>query len=204
MLLARYSQNLDSDGVETFIPRPTFAKKHVDYIQQEKMPVFQHSVSTYAHDTRSRNRRQKTGVGFWRDCHTIWCRIFLAPDSGVRQNMFYFATESGDHVIKILICDWSMFNVVFVFVCWSCKFCLCFWLLKLFNLFSLFNMSWTDSQIESLITFYSSVLVSSARNFATGVKNRRQKTGDANFLAPVSGACVMGISYAWQRHSQET
>jgi len=36
-------------------------------------------------------------------------------------------------------------------------------------------MSWTDSQIESLTTFYSSVLVSGARNFATGVKNRRQK-----------------------------
>ena len=76
--------------------------------------------------------------------------------------MFYFATESGDHVIKILICDWSVFNVVVVFVRWSCKFCLYFWLLKFFNLFSLFNMSWTDSQIESLITFYSSVLVSGA------------------------------------------
>jgi len=36
-------------------------------------------------------------------------------------------------------------------------------------------MSWTDSEIESLITFYSFVLVSGARNFATGVKNRRQK-----------------------------
>jgi len=48
-------------------------------------------------------------------------------------------------------------------------------------------MSWTDSQIESLITFYSYVLVSGARNFATGVKNR--------FLAPVSGACVMGIRW---------
>jgi len=43
-------------------------------------------------------------------------------------------------------------------------------------------MSWTDSQIESLITFYSSVLVSGARNFATGVKNWRQKP------TPVSGA----------------
>jgi len=53
-------------------------------------------------------------------------------------------------------------------------------------------MSWTDSQIESLITFYSSVLVSDARNFATGVKNRHQKT-DASFLAPVSGAYVIGI-----------
>ena len=68
-----------------------------------------------------------------------------------------------------------MINVVVVFVCWSCKFCLYFRLLKLFNLSSLFNMSWTDSEIESLITFYSSVLVSGDRNFATGVKNRRQK-----------------------------
>jgi len=55
--------------------------------------------------------------------------------------MFYFATESGDHVIKILICDWSV----------------------------------TGSEIESLITFYSSMWVSGARKFATGVKNRRQK-----------------------------
>ena len=68
--------------------------------------------------------------------------------------------------------------------------------MKLFNLFSLFNMSWTDSQIESLITFYSSVLLSGARNFATGVKNRRQKPTPVfwrRFLAPVSGACVMDI-----------
>ena len=89
--------------------------------------------------------------------------------------MFYLMTESGDHVIKILICDWSVINVVVVFVCWSCKFCLYFRLLKLLNLFSLFNMSWTDSQIESLTNFYSSMSVSGARNFATGVKNRRQK-----------------------------
>jgi len=54
-------------------------------------------------------------------------------------------------------------------------------------------MSWTDSQIESLITFYSSMLVSGDRNFATGVKNRRPET-DASFLAPVSGACVIGIT----------
>ena len=38
-------------------------------------------------------------------------------------------------------------------------------------------MSWMDSQIESLITFYSSVLVFGARYFATGVKNRRQFSG---------------------------
>ena len=57
-------------------------------------------------------------------------------------------------------------------------------------------MSWTDSQVESLITFYSSVLVSGARNFATGVKNRRQKPTPVfwrMFLAPVSGPCVTGI-----------
>ena len=57
-------------------------------------------------------------------------------------------------------------------------------------------MSWTDSQIKSLITFYSSVLVSGTRNFATGMKNRRQKPTPVfwrRFLAPVSGACVMSI-----------
>ena len=112
--------------------------------------------------------------------------------------MFYFATESGDHVIKILTCDWSVINVVVVvFVCWSCKFCLYFRLLKLFNLFnlfSLFNMSWTDSQIKGLITFYSSMLVSGARNFATGVKIRHLTLTGASFLAPVSGACVIGIT----------
>ena len=121
--------------------------------------------------------------------------------------MFYFATESGDHVIKILICDWSVFNVVVVFVRWNCKFYLYFWLLKLFNLFSLFNMSWTDSETESLITFYSSMLVSGARNFATGVKNRRQKPTPVfwcRFLAPVSGACVIGISVSFQRVSRSS
>ena len=93
--------------------------------------------------------------------------------------MFYFATESGEHVIRILLtCDWSVINVVVVFVCWSCKFCSYFRLvklLKLFNLFSVFNMSWTDRRIESLMSFYSSMLVSGARNFATALKNRRQK-----------------------------
>ena len=52
-------------------------------------------------------------------------------------------------------------------------------------------MSWTDSQVESLISFYSSVLVSGARNFATGVKNRRQKPTPVfwrRFLERVSSA----------------
>jgi len=39
-------------------------------------------------------------------------------------------------------------------------------------------------------------LVSGARNFATGVKNRRQKPTPVfwrRFLAPVSAACVIGL-----------
>ena len=37
---------------------------------------------THAPETATRNLHQKTGVGFWRVCHAIWCRIFQAPDSG--------------------------------------------------------------------------------------------------------------------------
>ena len=46
-------------------------------ISSQLMPM------THAPETGARNRHQKTGVGFWRVCHTIWCRIFPAPDSGV-------------------------------------------------------------------------------------------------------------------------
>jgi len=67
--------------------------------------------------------------------------------------MFYFETESGDHVIKILICGWSVFNVVVVFVgFWRQKFC-----------------NWREKPAPET---------------------------DASFLAPVSGACVMGIRLA--------
>jgi len=31
------------------------------------------------------------------------------------RTVFYFATDSGNHVIKILSCDWPMFNVIVVF-----------------------------------------------------------------------------------------
>jgi len=37
-------------------------------------------IIAYANDTRSRNRRQKIGAGFWRVCHTILVRNF----SGIR------------------------------------------------------------------------------------------------------------------------
>ena len=65
--------------------------------------------------------------------------------------MFYFATESGDHVIKILICDWSVFNVVVVVLSRVVSF-VCIYLTYL--IYSV-NMSWTDRQIETLISFYS-------------------------------------------------
>ena len=58
-------------------------------------------------------------------------------------------------------------------------------------------MSWTDSEIERLITFYSSMLVSDARNFATWVKNRRQKPTPVfwcRFLVHVSLALEMVLS----------
>jgi len=33
----------------------------------------------------------------------------------LNRTVFCFATEYGNHVIKILSCDWSVFNVVVVF-----------------------------------------------------------------------------------------
>jgi len=61
-------------------------------------------------------------------------------------------------------------------------------------------MSWTASQIESLITFYSSVLASGARNFATGVKKPAKET-DASFLAPVSGAGFWSVCHGHYRRA---
>jgi len=37
-------------------------------------------LMTHAPETGARNRRQKTGVGFWSVCHTIW-REKLAPET---------------------------------------------------------------------------------------------------------------------------
>ena len=47
---------------------------------------------THAPETGARNRRQKTGVGFWSVCHTIWRQIF----SGAR---FWSRIE------HVLFCD---------------------------------------------------------------------------------------------------
>ena len=129
--------------------------------------------ATHAPETGARKLASVSGASVIQSGAKFFWRQILESD----RTVFYFATESGDHVIKILICDWSVINVVVVFVCWSCKFRLYFRLLKLFNLFSLFKMSWTDSEIKSLITSYSSMLVSGTRKIATGVKNRRQFSG---------------------------
>jgi len=148
---------------------------------------------THAPETGAKKLASVSGASVIQSGAEFFWRQILESD----RTVLYFATESGDHVIKMLICDWSVISVVVVFVCLSCKFCLYFRLLKLFNLFnlfSLFNMSWTDSQIKGLITFYSSMLVSGARNFATGVKIRHLTLTGASFLAPVSGACVIGIT----------
>ena len=79
---------------------------------------------THAPETGARNRRQKTGVGFWRVCHTIWCRIFwrqiLESDrtcSISRQNL---ATTWSKY--WFVIGQWSMlllfsFVAVVNFVC---------------------------------------------------------------------------------------
>jgi len=108
--------------------------------------------------------------------------------------MFYFATESGDHVIKILICGWSVINVDVVFVCWGCKFCLYFRLLKLSNLYSLFNMSWMDSEIESLITFLFVHVGFWRQKFCNWCEKPAPKT-DASFLVLVSGADFWSVCH---------
>jgi len=41
----------------------------------------------------------------------FWCQILES-----NRTVFYFTTESGNNVIKILSCDWSVFNAIVVFV----------------------------------------------------------------------------------------
>ena len=60
--------------------RPHGRSRRPSVLQRQRGTVM---PMTLALETGARNRRQKTGVGFWRVCHTIWCGIFLAPDSGV-------------------------------------------------------------------------------------------------------------------------
>ena len=125
--------------------RPEVAEFLNEVGESELMPM------THAPETGARKLASVSGASVIQSGARFVWRQILESD----RTVFCFTTESGDHAIKILICDWSVFNVVAVFVCWSCKFCLYFTLFKLFNLFnlfSLFNMSWTDSQIESLIT----------------------------------------------------
>ena len=77
----------------------------------------------------------------------------LVPDSGTRQNMFYSALESGNHVIVIVTSDWSL--LLFAF----CSCCFYHWCINCSNLFKLSKlfviMNWKVDQIHKFILFYS-------------------------------------------------
>jgi len=66
------------------------------------------TIQAYAHDILTRNwyqflvRVMQSGTSF--------C---LVTDSGTRQNLFYSALESGNHVIVIVTSDWSLLLCAF-------------------------------------------------------------------------------------------
>ena len=64
--------------------------------------------------------------------------------------MFCSALESGNHVIVIVMSDWSLLLIAF---CSCCFYHSCVNYSKLFKLFVIMN--WKDDQIETLILFYS-------------------------------------------------
>ena len=74
-----------------------------------------HASKSNANDTRPRNRRQNarklasvSGASVMQSGAKFFWRQILE----LNRTVFYFATESGDHVIKILIRDWSVINAV--------------------------------------------------------------------------------------------
>jgi len=68
---------------------------------------------THTPETGTRKLASVSGVSVIQAGAEFFWRQILESD----RTVFYFATESGDNVIKILICDWSVINVVVVFVC---------------------------------------------------------------------------------------
>jgi len=99
-----------------FPSKPTLAVVSlIFFVHSFLMPM------THAPETGARKLASVSGASVIQSGAEFFWRQILESDRIV----FYFATESGDHVIKILICDWSVINVVVVvvFVCWSCKFC---------------------------------------------------------------------------------
>ena len=66
---------------------------------------------THAPETGARKLASVSGVSLMQSgTEFFWHQILES-----NRTVFYFATESGNQVIKILSCDWSVFNVIVVF-----------------------------------------------------------------------------------------
>jgi len=73
---------------------------------------------THAPETGARKLASVSGASVIQSgAKFLWRQILES-----NRTVFYFVTESGNHVIKILSCDWSVFNVIVVF-CLIWKFC---------------------------------------------------------------------------------
>jgi len=66
---------------------------------------------THAAETSVRKVASVSGASVMQSGARFFWRQILESN----RTVFYFATESGNHMIKILSCDWSVFNVVVVF-----------------------------------------------------------------------------------------
>jgi len=73
---------------------------------------------THAAETSARKLASVSGASVMQCGAEFFWRQTLESN----RTVFYFATESGNHLIKILSCDWSVFNVIVVF-CLIWKFC---------------------------------------------------------------------------------
>jgi len=66
---------------------------------------------THAPETGTRTLASVSGTSVMQSGAEFLRRQILESN----RTVFYFATESGNHVIKILSCDWSLFNFIVVF-----------------------------------------------------------------------------------------
>jgi len=74
-------------------------------IQRTAMPM------THAPETGASKLAVVSGASVMQSgAEFFWCQILES-----NRTVFYFAKESGNHMIKILSCDWSVFNVIVVF-----------------------------------------------------------------------------------------
>ena len=95
------------------------------------------------------------------------------------RTLFYSKPESGMHVTEMMTCDWSMI-IVDIFMCCDV---VCSVVIRLFfQIFSAIVYSWCQKFSFQTHTHGSK----------TGTEKRRQKKW-SRFMAPVSGARVMGL-----------